>query len=194
MTRLLLSAAAAIAISSSAGAVDITGTYAVVGESHCVSGNVGMFNPAREIPSAAANITATSISGFAVFNSDGTGTTTTVITTVVNSAVLGEAWVDAGTVNSTFTYTVTGDEYTLTVTSHVETFTSGGPNAGFTNTVTGEPPLNGIASENSPHVLIDNNSTPTLETWTISNGIIQNAYCSLNRTLTKVKASDATAS
>jgi hypothetical protein len=75
------------------------------------------------------------------------------------------------------------------------------------NNITGAPPLNGTASENSPPVLTEYNSQPTVETWTLSNPSttktvdnvpplatagVQYAYCSANNTLTKVKASDAT--
>jgi hypothetical protein len=190
MKKLLLAGAAVIAITGNAGAVDITGTYAVVGETHCVSTNPNQFNSLREISTAIASITSTSIGGFVVFNSDGTGTGTTNSTTVVSNPVLGLAWVDAATTALAFTYTVTGDEYAITTTSHVETFTSGGPNVELTNTISNEPVLNGTASQDTPHVLTDYNSTPTLEMWAISNGINQNAYCSTHRTLTKVRASD----
>jgi hypothetical protein len=105
---------------------------------------------------------------------------------------VGASWLDTASNAVTFTYDVTGDEYTVTTTSSTNTFTSG-PNKGVIQTIIGEQPLNGVASENTPHVLIEYNSQPTLQTWTFSSGIPpQNAYCSANRVLTKVKASDAT--
>lgn len=194
MKRLLLSAAAAIAISSSAGAVDITGTYAIVGENHCVSGVVGAFNSLQEILSGAAGIGTTRVAGFVTFEANGSGSATLTEISTFESFSGGRqvgAWLDTATGKSTFTYTVTGDEYVRTFTSDVSTFTTGN-RTGQTNTITGNAPFNGVASENIPHVLLEANSQPTLQTWMFSNGDVANAFCSAFRTLTKVRASDAT--
>jgi hypothetical protein len=84
-------------------------------------------------------------------------------------------------------YNVAGDEYTRSIPSDGGTFTTG-PKTGLTNTISHEEPLNGAISENTPHVLLKANSQPTLKTWTFGSGEGDNAYCSINRTLTKVRA------
>jgi hypothetical protein len=62
-------------------------------------------------------------------------------------------------------YNVAGDEYTRTTPSDGGTFITG-PKTGLTNTITNEEPLDGTISENTPDVLLDANSQPTLKTWT----------------------------
>lgn len=189
MKQLLLACATALALTSNASAVDITGTYAAVSESHCVVGAVGSFNGSQQNLTGAAGISAASAMEFVTFSADGTGTSTFIATATYfdfsGGAQVG-GWLDTANGTSTFTYTVTGDEYVRTFTSNVRTFTSG-PRNGQTQTTTGEPASNGTISGNTPHVLLEYNTQPTVETWTFSNGNVANAFCSIHRTLTKVK-------
>jgi hypothetical protein len=59
------------------------------------------------------------------------------------------------------------DEFTLTETSDTLTILVG-PGSGQTVSVTGVPPMNGVASRNSPTVLTAATSMPAIEAWIYS--------------------------
>jgi hypothetical protein len=185
---IMLASAAAIVITCGvANAADISGTYAVVGIDHCVSGAVGSFNNLQQILSGTSAVGTTVHSGFATFK-DGMGSATIASTSTLTNFYSGYqtgAWLDTSTGTSSFTYTVTGDEYTRTFTSNIGTYTTGA-RTGQTITITGGEPSNGVISKNTPPVLLETNSQPTMELWTFSNGDTVNAFCSNSRTLTKV--------
>jgi hypothetical protein len=133
-----------------------------------------------------------SAQGFAVFNGNGTGTMTVNNTWVViqySGIVLPGAGVTAvnpffistyeGTI--AFTYTVTGDEFTITERSD-----SGPANTvGDTLVVTGVPIVNGTISKNSPPVLQTATGTPAQETWSFDSATFY-VMCTRTRTLTRV--------
>jgi hypothetical protein len=127
MKKLLLAGVAAIALTGNASAIDITGTYASVGENHCISGPVGSFNKLQEILTGSAGIGTTRIAGFVTFKADGNGSATFTSTSTFenfSSGVQVGAWLETATGASTFTYKVTGDEYVITFTSDVSTYTA----------------------------------------------------------------------
>jgi hypothetical protein len=189
MKSITLTLLTSVAMCGLANAAEIRGTYAIVAEDHCVEGPVGSFNSIQVNGTGTAGIGTVVHAGFITFNANGTGSITSTTTSVYGNFA-GGALIAAyiATQNSavTFTYRVNGDEYVRTSTSEVGTYTTGA-RTGQTITVTGSEPTNGVISENNPSILLESNAQPTLETWTFSNGDVANAYCSYNRTLTKVR-------
>ena len=193
---LMLTAAAMLLAGGAANADKLKGTWSFVGNDNCVMGGPFPNNDSGSPAQSTNFVVNGGVQGFAIFNGDGTGTIT-----------IGGSWVQARyianiipgiggytavdhfsayTYSATiaFTYTVTGDEFTLTETSNTGTLSGLGA-----FTVTGVPTFNGTISENRPPVLQTATGTPAQETWTfgpIGLGPLA-ALCVRTRTLTKVK-------
>ncbi len=194
MKKLLLAGAVAIALGGIAQAAEVlNGTYAFVGQNHCIlTSPSGVFSANQSIGFGLAMNAG--VQGFITYNkASGTGTGS-LIGTLAHLEFDSSGLLDpvnglaVGTTqeNWSLTFTVSGDEFTATDGTINGTFTSG-PQKGVTYTITGVPPFNGIISENEPHVLQTANSQPTVAVWKLSNGAVRNVLCSRTRTLTKVK-------
>jgi hypothetical protein len=203
MKRLLMVTAAGLAlITGDANADTIKGTYSLVGNDNCTTG--GPFtsdNDSIVMPNATYYMTNGGVQGFAVFSGDGTGTITIggswIQTRYSANVVPGfgqftsvdhfSVYTYTGTI--TFTYAVTGDEFTLTETSDTNSWTAG-PflNAGATFVITGAPAVNGTIAEGN-RTLQTATGIPAQETWNFGNiglGPLT-AICVRTRTFTKVK-------
>jgi hypothetical protein len=195
---LMLTAAVAMILAGrAANAANLTGTYSFVGNDNCVlsqspfSSEDAVFGGQYGTP-----LTWTingSAQGFAVFNGN-TGTMT-VNNIWVAIQYLGNSIPGAGltvvspffisTYDATiaFTYTVTGDEFTITETSDNGPAFLFGAKTNDGLTVTGAPPVNGTISKNSPPVLQTATGTPAQEVWSFDSATFY-AMCLRTRTFT----------
>jgi hypothetical protein len=198
---LILTATTMILAGGAASAVNLTGTYSLVGNDSCAmsfsqfSGNPpelfgGQYGtpPIRTINGA--------VQGFGVLNSDGTGTmmvnNSWVVVPYSGNTVPGSRVTIVNpflksTYDATiaFTYTVTGDDFTITETSETgfaRLFTRD------TLTVTGAPTINGTISKNTPPVLQTATGTPAQEVWSFDWAIFY-AMWLRTRTFTQLRTS-----
>jgi hypothetical protein len=181
---------AALLAATSAHAASLKGTYSFVGTDTCLLTD-----------SSGAQILGTingTAQGFAVFNGDGTGTINvkndwlyTAITTYPSS-FYGNI-TDLAPVMTThtadipITYTVTGDEFTITQGSDI------GQWQNALLTIINAPPVSGTISNNSPPVLLTATATQATEQWIwdiCANCVWRWVTCLRTRTLTKVNAAN----
>jgi hypothetical protein len=136
--------------------------------------------------------------GFATFNGTDAGTmmlnsswvivayTGQTIPGITGVSIVGPFMMSTYEGTIAFTYTVTGDEFTITGSSD-----SGPANLlGVNDTLSvGAPTVNGTISNNSPPVLQTATDTPAKETWEFD-GATFYAICLRTRTFTKAKATN----
>jgi hypothetical protein len=185
MIRIILTAALLVAFAASAGdanANNLKGTWSFVGHDTCTLTGSGVGVGVGTINGVAQ--------GFATFNGDGTGVITVRNDWVLVTTASGTLISSFAPGNIAFTYTVTGDEFTLAETSESGPATNlFGVNAQLT--ITNPPPVNGTISNNSPPVLLTATGTPTNESWIFdicANCVSNIVTCLRTRTLTKVNA------
>jgi hypothetical protein len=180
--KTLLFLTAALLAATSAYAANLKGTYSFVGHDSCTLTGAGVGAGGGTINGTAQ--------GFAIFNGDGTGTITVKSDWVVATSNAPPAISTFAPDNIAFTYTVTGDEFTITETSESGPATNlFGVNAQLT--ITSPPPVNGTISQNNPPVLLTATGTPATEAWIFdicANCVSNIVTCLRTRTLTKVNA------
>jgi len=183
-------ASVSFAANAAADSPNLKGAYAFTGTAACLVSASG-FNgrlQALGIPFSRSF----SVEGIRTFDGNGNGTvkgTTVGIVAPPTPGFVPSASSADFTFN--FTYVVNPDSsWTAAMVpgTYTETITAG-PRAGQTATVDAIPPVSGVISSDGK-TLIAAHITPTIETYTFSNGDIEPAICHRSRVFIKLRGSN----
>jgi hypothetical protein len=158
----------------------LRGTYAVTGSETCLV-SFGGFNPDLT-PNALSVTTATSTTGTAILNGDGTGSETDQ-----NVSISGSPFPDGASETTSFdlTYVVDKDRTVTFSAALVNGQQLTGTLAGQTFTIVNNPPLTGKLPEDGRSFALAP-TDPVIDTFTFSGGLVEQRICVRSRIASKV--------